>query len=250
MSSAFTIKGAVHLHTTMSHDGTLDLPELKQFFVERGFHFLCVTDHSHDVTPEQYREFVSRCDELSDEQFVFVPGIEFSCIEGIHILGIGLKNIIAEDDPLTVVDYIRESSCVAILAHPTKKKQSFDPEWVHRLNGIEIWNGGYDGKFLPQRRSILKYNEFRTNSPHLRIIFGMDLHTKNGFYDLATMINSSDFSSRGIVEALRDGRYYCRSRFLSMESRPPLPAYQVVLVSAARALLNVIRSVRNRVVHG
>ncbi|OKP83059.1 PHP domain-containing protein [Paenibacillus sp. P32E] len=58
-------KGNLHLHTTCS-DGSLPAAETVQVFKEKGYHFICISDH----------DVYSRTDEFNTDHFITIPGME------------------------------------------------------------------------------------------------------------------------------------------------------------------------------
>lgn len=58
-------KGNLHLHTTWS-DGSLPAAEVVQAFKEKGYHFICLSDH----------EVYTRTDAFDTEHFITLPGME------------------------------------------------------------------------------------------------------------------------------------------------------------------------------
>jgi histidinol phosphatase-like PHP family hydrolase len=236
------------MHTSLSHDGKLSLAQLKSFLQERSYQFICVTDHSPDVSPEQWEMFKQECRRLTDSDFIIVPSIEYTCTDRIDIMGIGLETITNETDPKTVVEHIHKNNGLAILCHPTKLDYTFERDWVQHLDGVELWNVGYDGKFLPQRNSIQVYRRLRRWKRDMLAFFGLDLHGPSGFYDLSLWIDSEDYHPDRVVPALKAGRYICSSRFLSILSQPPLTTGSVFVISVFRTVLNIVRSLRDLVI--
>lgn len=236
------------MHTSLSHDGKLSLAQLKSFLQGRGYQFICVTDHSPDVSPEQWEMFKQECRGLTDSDFIIVPSIEYTCTDRIDIMGIGLETITNEIDPGIVIEHIHKDNGLAILCHPTKLDYTFERDWVQHLDGVELWNVGYDGKFLPQRKSIQVFRRLRRWKQDMLGFFGIDLHGTPGFYDVSICIAKEDFHPDRIVPAMKAGRYICSSRFLSMPSQPLLTTRTVLVISVFRGALNIVRGLRNLVI--
>ena len=90
------INGVVHVHTSYSRDGKLSLHELKEKCRNEGIKFVFISDHAEDLDPFQYDILKQECEELSSELLCFVPGLEFDCLDGLHILGFNLS-ILSKD---------------------------------------------------------------------------------------------------------------------------------------------------------
>jgi predicted metal-dependent phosphoesterase TrpH len=237
-------KGALHVHTNLSHDGLLSVEELRNLFSSHGFKFVCLCDHSQDVSSEKWNEIMRLSEENSDREFVFIPGLEYTCHDEIHIMGIGLSSLITETEPGIVVDAIREQGGIAILSHPTKKDYDFDSNWIRRLDGAEIWNLAYDGKFLPQIKSIRKFNEFRLANPKLMAFFGLDLHQRGGFFDHYFDVESVALSPSEIVSSMKSGKFSCKSGAFHIEPHSDFTTFEKNLIRVGNTILNPIRQAR------
>ena len=82
------LKGAIHVHSTYS-DGEFTLSELKEIFVSAGCSFVCMTDHAEYFDADSREAYKSECLKLSDSKFLFIPGVEYTCRERMHILAYG-----------------------------------------------------------------------------------------------------------------------------------------------------------------
>lgn len=76
-------KGNLHTHSTNS-DGRITPAEIVRIYKDHGYQFLAFTEH----------ELYTHNRELSDEDFLVLPGVELSCNNPdpwriYHILGIG-----------------------------------------------------------------------------------------------------------------------------------------------------------------
>src|SRR5687767_6243770 len=83
--------GAIHVHSSYSHD-CLDSPEqLRSFALERGIAFVALTDHAEDFAPARFDEYVRHGRAVSDSDVSLVPGLEyrFDGFPGMHLLALG-----------------------------------------------------------------------------------------------------------------------------------------------------------------
>jgi glycosyltransferase involved in cell wall biosynthesis len=221
------------------------LPQLRTLFLSHGYRFACITDHSQDISEAVFETFVGECQSLSDDEFLFVPGLEYSCDNYVHILGIGIRHISSRTDPTAVIDHIHSENGVAVLAHPTKSHLNPTDKWINRLDGVEIWNAGADGRFLPQRHSVELVGDLKSGAKHLAVYFGMDFHA--GFQDMAIVVNSDFLRVDGILAALRERDFRCTSLLLNMPSSGTMPRWKCSAVFMARHLLNGLRFLRDRI---
>jgi predicted ATP-grasp superfamily ATP-dependent carboligase len=116
-----SLKGALHVHTTLSSDGAHSLDQVKDFLKRKEFDFVMITEHSKDVNRHTFSNLVSECKNKSNESFLFIPGVEFDCAGGLHILGIGIDEFFDEKDPTEIIREIHEKGGLAILAHPSEE---------------------------------------------------------------------------------------------------------------------------------
>ncbi len=179
------LKGALHVHSTLSHDGTMTISELAEWYMTRGYQFIAIGEHSQDMSEEKVEILKKQSTEHSCDGFCIIPGIEYSCQGGIHIFGLGALGLTREMDPVVVAEEIRAQGGLAILAHPYRYNWTCAPELLRAVHAVEIWNVGYDGKYLPSARAPEALRRMRRINPELLAIAGQDLHRKPAFYDVA-----------------------------------------------------------------
>ena len=150
------VKGALHIHSVYS-DGEFTLAELRERYLEAGCRFACVTDHADyfdDMAKlEAYRR---ECDERSDDRFRFIAGLEYSCVDRMHILGYGVTAPIASTDPTTVIRHIQAQGGLAVIAHPKDTAFSSIEAFEPPPDGIEVWNTKYDGRYAPRPATFVR----------------------------------------------------------------------------------------------
>lgn len=237
--------GAVHVHTRLSHDGVHSIGELKDLFQNRGFHFACLTDHSQDLSPDQFEALRAECARFSDERFILIPGLEYSCDGEIHIMGIGISSMTTETTPEGVIDHIHANNGVAVLSHPSKSRRyEFRDVWIRKLDGAEIWNRSVDSLLVPEPRSIKLFSEFRLINPSIGAFFGLDLHKERTLADIGIVVAARDLTCEQVVEALRQRQFRCWSRFFRMTATSSLSLTQMRIVRMVKYFFNGLRSFR------
>lgn len=122
------IKGNTHTHTTNS-DGTSSPEVVINWYRERGYGFLIITDHNAFTDPSELAH-------IQTEDFLLIPGEEISCKAGptgrpIHVVALGIERYIpytADDVKGTVSETIDTFVSKAIdygglpvVAHPNYK---------------------------------------------------------------------------------------------------------------------------------
>jgi hypothetical protein len=243
MAALKRLKGAIHLHTTLSHDGKLSLEELVEFLESRGHDFICVSEHSYDIDRQAMLNLAEQCGKLSKPDFLIIPGLEFRCHDDIDILGYGVIEPCDSEDPATIIRHIKAHDGVPVLAHPTIHDYPLEREWISLLDGVELWNN-QEGKFLPQARTIRKFAELHEWQPRLKAFYGIDLHRPKSYYPISTVIEAKENSRKEILEALRDGNFHLQSPLLKLDSSGKIGFTTRAYIIAGSALFNLLRSLR------
>jgi hypothetical protein len=200
------LKGAMHVHSTYS-DGEFTLAELRRVYLDEGCAFLCMTDHAEYFAPDQLSKYIDECQVLSDEQFLFVAGLEYECEKRMHILGYGATRLTDSQDPETVIRHIESQGAVSVIAHP--KNEFF--EWIQKFEtlpqGIETWNSKYDGRYAPRPETFALLQSLRERKPEMHAFYGQDLHWKKQFRGVFVQLHSTPANTQGILAALASGDY-------------------------------------------
>ena len=169
------MKCVAHVHSDWSYDGHYSLLELKEIFKRWGVKCLLMSEHDRTFNSEKWDRYQKACDAESDNNFLIIPGIEYSCPNNIiHILVWGnLPFMGAGLEPHLLFDKLQKHKYFAVWAHPEHKKayRIFDDNWLKFLHGIEIWNRKSNG-IKPSRLS------YYLAKKHSLILFGgPDFHT-------------------------------------------------------------------------
>jgi hypothetical protein len=207
------IKGAIHVHSILSGDGTMSIAELADFYRRHGYQFIAMTEHAEDLDVAGADAMMGQSRENSRNNFCVVPGLEFSSHTELHILGLGITLLYPQDDRLAVVEHIHAQGGLAILAHPRRCGWNCPEGILQAIDAIEIWNVGYDGKFLPSAKAFAGFAAMRKVNPKLLGVVGHDLHRRESFYDVAVEMDVPSLSAETILENLRGGSFWIRSRF-------------------------------------
>jgi len=201
------VYGILHVHTTYSHDGKINLGELVRLCKAKGYKFLIVTEHAEDMTRDSMAKFVHECRLLSSEDFVVIPGLEFIC-GGVHILGLGIREILHASSPKALIDKIHEHNGVAVLAHMSYYEK-IPWESLSGLDGVEIWNARYDSRFAPKIRCFRTLKKLKKFNRGLAGYCGLDLHSHYELGKLSIIFDVKDgkISSKTILDALKKGEF-------------------------------------------
>lgn len=205
------VNGILHAHSRYSYDAKLTLSEIRELCISRGIRFVCMTEHTDEMTPESARAFVTECDALSDEQFRFIPGFEVP-YRSAHVLMIGMRSFFERYAPTSEVllPWVSEAQFV-VLAHPVRNHFDVDPELLELIDGLEVWNQQYEGKRVPRIRSLTLFDELRKKKPTLVAMGGVDFHRTEHFGSPLVTLNVEALSEDAIIEKLRTGAFTIHS---------------------------------------
>jgi len=217
------VTGIIHVHSDFSRDGLCSIADLADFAREAGFQFVGLTDHAEDLSSGDMDGLQRECAEHSDESLVMIPGLEFRCNNAIHILGLGITEGIPSADPVAVACQIAAIGGLAILAHPGRTSYQCPPELCASLDGIEIWNADYDGRFVPPMANLRLLQEARAANPSVLGFGGADLHTLErppGVTLKLQMDASSPLTTETVLQCLQSGRFRMRGKCFSFNAHP------------------------------
>jgi hypothetical protein len=200
------LKGAIHVHSTYSYDGKESLRSLREFLLEKGITFCCVTEHTDQMTVENAQLFVQECKALSGSQFVFIPGFEVP-YKKAHILLVGTEVFLAQKADAETLKTWSNKSVLTILAHPVRNGFKLDRIMEEVIDGVEIWNQQYEGKRVPRTRSASLLRKLQRKNSLLLAFGGLDFHRKEHFGSPVFTLEVERVSSDAILHALTDGKY-------------------------------------------
>jgi hypothetical protein len=205
------LKGALHIHSTYS-DGEFTFPELREIFLAAGCSFLGMSDHAEHLDEAKRQSYLSECDAMSDSEFTFVAGLEYSCENRMHILGYGARTRTSFSDPEKVIQHIRDQGAIPVIAHPKNEFFAWIEQFDTLPHGIETWNSKYDGQYAPRPGTFALLQRLRQRQPDMRAFFGQDLHWKKQFRELFVHVDCPsniplDRPQR-ILQALSAGAFF------------------------------------------
>jgi hypothetical protein len=216
------LKGALHIHSTYS-DGELTLRELRDVYAAAGCRFACITDHADAFDATTLDAYVRECAELSNDSFLFVPGLEFTCTDRMHIIGYGVTTLTDEADPCAVIQHVARCGGISVVAHP--KDAHF--AWIGRFDsppdGLEVWNSKYDGRYAPRPATFALLRHLQTLRPDVRAFYGQDLHWRTQYRGLYVQLAAAALTREVILDSLRLGQYSGHKEQLLLPSDGSLP---------------------------
>lgn len=214
-----TIKGVIHFHSNYSYDGHDRIQDIVAFLRNRGCSFVFLTEHDDDFTDLKMERFVEDCEAASSEDFLVVPGIEFRCGNKVHILGLGLKNFFRCEDPKKVAEKINELEAKAIIAHPVRYADNVDYELIKLVDGVEIWNGNKDSRFLINPSVLTQFIFWKKVNPKLVAVCGGDHHNLAHYFPLEVRVPNCELTFQNIWEGIAGKGALLSGKFFKLSVR-------------------------------
>lgn len=212
-----------HIHTNYS-DGKLSLPEVVDFYGQRGFDCICITDHLADprrligklselsnftLGKDQLQEYFEVCERERRRAWrkydmLVMTGIEFNKDgytkkTSAHLLGIDLKTPVspAVDLPETITQ-IHAQEGLAVASHPHLMKSEWGKNTLYLWENLDRFAPVIDAWEIANRNNIftpigLKRLSFLANS---------DFHKPKHIYSWKTLLHCEK-EAEAIKECIR-----------------------------------------------
>lgn len=200
-----------HIHTNYS-DGKLSVPEIIDFYGERGFDCICITDHLADpkrllgklselanctLGQEQVAEYFAVIERERQRawrryKMLVMTGIEFNKDgytrkTSAHLLGIDLKSPIdASLDIPDIIAKIHEQGGLAVASHPHIMKSEWGKNTLYLWENQEQYAPLLDAWEIANRNNI--FNDIGLK--RLPFIANSDFHKPKHIYSWKTLIHA------------------------------------------------------------
>jgi predicted metal-dependent phosphoesterase TrpH len=239
------LKGIIHVHSNYSFDGQHSLEEIAAFGRKRGYQFIGMSEHSDTLNEEKMARYVKECEAVSTQGCLVIPGIEFTCENNLHLVGLGVHHYTDTKDPLKVAEFIHQQGGVAIVAHPIRYNYRIPQNLVSAVDGIEVWNAAYDGRFVPNTRSLNLINEKRKQHGSLFAFGAQDLHRIRDYGHVETHVSCSRLEKDTNLLALKQGKFTFSNRYIRLDSRAANGLFQLARIHFLRKIYLMAKGVRD-----
>lgn len=240
-------KGIIHVHSNLSYDGQHSLDEIAAFAKKRGYSFVGMSEHSDTLDAEKVAAYVKECGRVSTPECLIIPGIEFTCDNNLHLLGFGVKGYTDSKDPVEVAQFIQRSGGVAVVAHPKRYQYQIPPALVPFLNGIEVWNAGYDGRFVPNDCSLKMLQALRSASGPLSAFGGQDFHAMKEHTHIRVSIRAEYLTADAVLKQFREGKFQVSNFCFCIDARSEYGPLKRAGFTLSRKVFEAVKAVRDRV---
>lgn len=249
------LRGALHVHSSHSTDGEVDLAEVASLFRREGRHFVCLTEHAGDLDAGRMASLVRRCGDLSDGGFCLIPGLEFESREGLHVLGVGLSRFVPGRSVREIISAIHAQGGLAILAHPPRGAERLLAGLEDLPDGLELWNTKYDTRYAPRLHRFALLHRLRTLKRDVWGYCSVDFHWRSQCRTASLLVRAERVASAAVLDALRAGRFTCAVGRATVQCRGDLSGLQTLsfglrecgarmLVAALRGAKRAVRALR------
>jgi len=231
------MRGVLHVHSTFS-DGEAPLERVVQTLKSAGMDFVAMSDHAEVFSQERMQDYVALCAALSGPSFHVIPGLEFALKGGtIHILGYGITRRVHATSMEQLVDEIHDAGGIAVLAHPPLGSINLIGAIKGKLDGIEVWNGRYDGTFAPRADSFQLLRRIQTLNVKAAAYGGIDLHKiGQARKPVYVEVSAQKLERAEIMSALRAGQFAVRGSKMVIPSSGRLTFVQELSIAVKQPL--------------
>jgi hypothetical protein len=200
------MRGIIHVHSNYSHDGRNSPEELAEFARKNKLGFIALTDHAEDLTEGRYRELVEHCRAVSVDGVRLIPGLEFRFrgMPGLHLLACGLEQWSEPRSADEFMSVTRPRAQLTVVAHPVLTRHRIPPSVLAGIDAIEVWNGTYNTRYLPDPRSVRILHRVRGARPEVVGTVGPDMHDCSNFRETRMAVADSSLEP---LDEIREGRF-------------------------------------------
>ena len=241
-----SVKGIIHIHSNCSYDGKHSLEEIAQHGIKRGYSFIGMTEHSDTLNEERMVEYVKECQNVSSQDCLIFPGIEFTCENDLHLIGLGVRHYTEKKGPLEVAKFIRQQDGIAIIAHPFRNNYRLHSNLFSIVDGIEVWNTAYDGRFVPNIHSLILLRNLRKNGYSILGFGGQDLHQIRDHMSVEVSLSIENLTEKSLFLALKGGHYRISNSHLSVSPGGDTNLLRLVQIGLARKIYELALQIRNK----
>jgi hypothetical protein len=196
------------VHSEWSYDARLPLNEVAALFRRERYDAVFMCEHDRGFSRARLLEYAAACAQASTAGPLLVPGIEYADPDDrVHVPVWGGVPFLGEALPTgRLLAEVADHGGVSVLAHPARRNawEVFEPQWLERCTGIEVWTRKWDG-WAPNPHAC------RWAAEHGLVgVAALDLHLARQTFPLAMELQIvPPLSGEACVEALRRGR--CRA---------------------------------------
>lgn len=237
--------GIVHVHTAYSHDGRDEIPDLARWATERGIQFIGITDHAEDLDEDSWNELVAECAAHSSDRVLLIPGLEFrfAGFTGVHLLACGLTRWITPTTPAQFIEQTAKACALTIGAHPVIWRAACPDDVLTKLDAVEIWNAGYNSRFLPDPAAMARVRALRGRGFATVATVGPDQHDRRKDPELRIVVNGPVEQA---LQQIKHGSFVNERRGFRIEPDVAWSAPKRAGMQVVRSAFDLLKTTRDR----
>jgi len=187
------IKLDLHVHSMYSDDAIGTPKEIMRSIQQKGLQGFALTDHN------TIDGAIKAAKELSNKEFVVIPGVEISTKDG-HLIGLNVSSPIPKGLPVDeTVEKILDDRGIPIVPHLYRNMSGIKKEKLisikNKIDAIEVYNGCSQPKTNVRTAQVAK--EFELGGTG-----GSDSHMPQYAGLAYTIINSTDLTIDSILSEI------------------------------------------------
>lgn len=189
----------LHVHA-LPGDGALTPWVLRNEAAHQGLDVIALTNHNR-MGAARLGSWLSRA---AGEPLILM-GQEVTAPD-FHLIAVGIQNEIDwRQPPAAIIDAIHAQGGAAIAAHPFKSYWGYDDAALTKLDGVEAAPSSRTNRV---RRAEVNafFDRAAQQRPTVAPIGSSDYHFSGPVGFCRTYVFAREWSARGVVDALRDGR--------------------------------------------
>lgn len=240
-----SFKGIIHVHSIYSYDGKHSLEEIAQYGVKRGYSFMCMSEHSDTLNEEIMVKYVKECQRVSTPDCLIIPGIEFTCEKDLHLIGLGVQHFTESKVPPEVARFIHQQGGISVIAHPSRYNYQIPFDVACAVDGVEVWNASYDGRFVPNDKSLNLIKEMRKGNGSLLAFGGQELHRISDRWNIETTAFCNELCKDAIVYSLKQGDFIISNPYFKLDSLNESGWLKMIKIRTSRKVYCIAKRIRS-----
>jgi hypothetical protein len=237
-------KGIIHVHSNYSYDGEHSLKEIVQYAKNRSYSFIGMSEHSDTLDKDKMSKYVEECKAVSTADCLIIPGVEFTCENNIHIIGIGVQQITYTKEPLEIAEFINQQNGISIIAHPSRYNYQIPTDLNYAVTGIEVWNAAYDGRFVPNYYSLNLVKKIRKRKDSILAFGGQELHRIQNHFNVETTIYCNKLSKDTMLQALKKGDFTISNPYFQLDPINEIKWLKLLQIYIIRKIYYIAKQIK------
>ncbi|HYG78610.1 MAG TPA: CehA/McbA family metallohydrolase [Planctomycetota bacterium] len=239
-------KGNTHTHTILCGHADSEPPVVAQWYIDRGYHFLCLSEHNKYIDPATVELPKDR-----RKDFILIPGQEIT--SSVHMTALNTMRLVRwefkspnkSEIVQNYVDGTREAGGLPILNHPNFQwaLKASDILPVKNLHLFELYNGhpsvNNDGDETHPSTEVL-WDVLLSDGLVVWGVSSDDMHNLKKWGPKISnpgrgwvSVRSSELTPQAITQAMFKGDFYSSSGVVLKALKASTSAYEIEVDEAA-----------------